>query len=129
MGVWLQDNLKWDKNTEFIVKEARKRLYFLKVLKKYGAPTQDLLQFYCSVIRSTLEYGDVLWHGGLTNAQSNQIERIQKRAFRIILPGIDYSVALNRLKMQMLSERRETHCVDLIANISSPEHRTVKFRG
>ena len=123
MGVWLQDNLKWDKNTEFIVKKARKRLYFLKVLKKYGAPIQDLLQFYCSVIRSTLEYGDVLWHGGLTNAQSNQIERIQKRAFRIILPGIDYSVALNRLKMQMLSERRETHCVDLIANISSPEHR------
>ena len=123
LGVWLQDNLKWDKNTEFIVKKARKRLYFLKVLKKYGAPIRDLLQFYCSVIRSTLEYGDVLWHGGLTNAQSNQIERIQKRAFRIILPGIDYSMALNRLKMQMLSERRETHCVDLIANISSPEHR------
>jgi hypothetical protein len=33
------------------------------------------------------------------------------------------SMALNRLKMQMLSERRETHCVDLITNISSPEHR------
>ena len=48
------------------------------------------LQFYCSVIRPTLEYGDVLWHGGLTNSQSENIERIQKRAFRI-----DYIKALN----------------------------------
>jgi hypothetical protein len=123
LGIWLEDNLKWTKNTEYIVKKARKRLYLLKVLKKYGAPSQDLLQFYCSVIRSTLEYGDVLWHGGLTKAQSVNIERIQKRAFRIILPGVDYPVALNRLNMQMLSERRENHCVELVSNISHPEHR------
>ena len=120
LGIWLEDNLKWTKNTEYIVKKARKRLYLLKVLKKYGAPSQDLLQFYCSVIRSTLEYGDVLWHGGLTKAQSVNIERIQKRAFRIILPGVDYPVALNRLNMQMLSERRENHCVELVSNISHP---------
>ena len=60
LGIWLDDNLKWNSNTDYIVKKARKRLYFLKVLKRYGAPTQDLLRFYCSVIRSILEYGDVL---------------------------------------------------------------------
>ena len=52
-----------------------------------------------------------------------RIERIQKRAFRIILPGNDYSVALNFLKMQSPSERRENHCVDLIAHMSATEHR------
>jgi hypothetical protein len=51
LGTWLDDILKWDSNTEYIVKKARKRLYFLKLLKRYGAPTQDLLQFYCSIIR------------------------------------------------------------------------------
>lgn len=98
-------------------------LYFLKVLKKYGAPTQDLLQFYCSVIRSTLEYGDVLWHGGLTNSQSENIERIQKRAFRTILPDVDYIQALNQLKVKTLRDKRERHCIDLIVNISDPHHR------
>jgi hypothetical protein len=65
----------------------------------------------------------VLWHGGLTNAQSVNIERVQKRAFRIILPCVEYFVALNHLKMQTLSERRDNHCGGLIANLSSPEHR------
>ena len=51
LGTWLDDNLKWDSNTEYIAKKASKRLYFLKLLKRYGAPTQDLLQFYCSIIR------------------------------------------------------------------------------
>jgi hypothetical protein len=84
LGTWLDDNLKWDSNTEYLVKKARKQLYFLKLFKRYGAPTQDLLPFYCSIIRSTPKYGDVLWHGGLTNAN---FERVQKGAFRIILPG------------------------------------------
>jgi hypothetical protein len=66
LGIWLQSDLKWHTNTFFIIKKARKRLYFLNVLKKYGAPVKDLLKFYCSVIRSVLEYGDILWHGGLT---------------------------------------------------------------
>ena len=45
LGIWLDDNLKWNSNTDYIVKKARKRLYFLKVLKRYGAPTQDLNDF------------------------------------------------------------------------------------
>ena len=36
---------------------------------------------------------------------------------------MEYFVALNHLKMQTPSERRENHCIDLIANLSSPEHR------
>ena len=61
----------------------------------------------------------MLWHGGLTNAQSANIERVKKRAFRRILPGVEYFVASNHLKMQTLSERRENHCIDLIANLCS----------
>ena len=37
------------------IRLATKRLYFLKVLKSYGAPKNDLKIFYCCVIRSTLE--------------------------------------------------------------------------
>ncbi len=49
-----------------IVKKAARRLYFLKVLKSYGALEKDLITFYTSVIRSVLEYGAQVWHGSLT---------------------------------------------------------------
>ena len=65
----------------------------------------------------------MLWHGELTIVQSDNIERIQKRAFRIILPSVDYLIALDNLNMQSLNKRLENHCVDLIANLSEPDHR------
>ena len=49
--------LRWKSNTEYIVKKAAKRLYFLKILKGYNAPREDLKTFYVSVIRSVVEYG------------------------------------------------------------------------
>ena len=51
LGLWLDDDLKWNTNTEYITKKASKRLYLLKILKKHGAPQQNLLTFYSTVIR------------------------------------------------------------------------------
>ena len=65
---------------EKIVKKAAKRLFLLKVLKSYGASTSDMKNFYMAVIRPTLEYGAQVWNGGIKKDQSNEIERIQKRA-------------------------------------------------
>ena len=84
------------------------------MLKKYCAPVKDLLKFYCSVIRSVLEYGDILWHGGLTLSQSQDIERIQKRALRIITPDLSYEDALASSKLRPHNQRRDIHCSDLI---------------
>ena len=50
-------------------------------------------------------------HGGKTRAQNIDIERIQKKALRTILPGINYCEALDHLTMQTLKERRHKHCV------------------
>ncbi|XP_028416451.1 uncharacterized protein LOC114540530 [Dendronephthya gigantea] len=76
LGVWIDDDLKWRTNTEYIVKKATKRLHFLKILRRYGAPIEDLLMFYCTVIRSVLEYGMQIWSGGLTKMQRDNIERV-----------------------------------------------------
>ena len=42
--------MKWNTNTEKIVKKAAKRLFLLKVLKSYGASTSDMKNFYIAVI-------------------------------------------------------------------------------
>jgi hypothetical protein len=68
---------------------------------------EDLKAFYTSVIRSTLEYCSAhIWHGNLTNEQTRDIECIQKRALRIMLPELPY--------LKTLEGRREDMCINLI---------------
>ena len=56
----------------------------------------DIVYIYCSVIRSVLEYACPVWHPGLTSKLSKDIERVQKRCFRIIFPQLSYSEALDK---------------------------------
>ena len=78
------------------------------------APKKDLLTFYCAVIRSTVEYAAQVWHGGLTQAQSNDIERIQKRALRIMDPFKYYEQALTEAKIKSLKKRRDEMSITLV---------------
>ena len=50
LGVWLDHDMKWSTNTEYITKKAAKRLHLLKILKNYSACKNDLKSFYCTVI-------------------------------------------------------------------------------
>jgi len=57
-----------------------------------------LRHFYVTVIRPVLEYCSVVWHHGLTNAQAESLEAIQRRALRIIYPvtyDFPYDAALS----------------------------------
>ena len=83
----------------------------------------DLLAFYCSVIRPILEYGAEIWNGGLTQEQKKSIERIQKRVLRIIYPNLDYDQAITETKLQTLEERRDDLCVSLIKKMLEPNHK------
>ena len=46
LGIWIQDNLKWDKNNAEITKKANRRLYMLRMLKKFGFNHQELITVY-----------------------------------------------------------------------------------
>ena len=94
----------------------------MKVLKSYGEPKNDLKTFYCCVIRSTLEYGAQVWNGNLTQAQRSDIERVQKRALRIIVPEHEYNRALQECGLKTL-QHRDDLCVRLIEQMSEPSHK------
>ena len=66
---------------------------------------------YKGYIRPLLEYSDVIWHSSLTSNQAHQLERVQKRALRIILGTdyISYANALDVCDVDRLSARREQH--------------------
>ena len=121
LGLWIDDNLKWNTNTEYIVKKATKRLFLLKALKSYHSPVNDMKIFYTAVI--SLEYGAQVWNDSLTKDQSNNIERIQKRALGIIYWEYDYDRVLNHAQLTTLKDRRDHICVDLIKRMSNPHHK------
>ena len=55
LGIWLDDDMKWSTNTDYITKKAAKRLYLLRKLKNNGASKDGLKSFYCATIRSIVE--------------------------------------------------------------------------
>ena len=60
----------------------------------------------------------------MTQAQRNDIERVQKRALRIIVPEYEYNRALQECELKTLQERRDDYlCVRLIKQMSEPSHK------
>ena len=123
LGLWIDDDLKYKTNTEYMVKKAAKRLHFLKILKGYNAPRENLKTFYISAIRSILEFGTKICHGSLTEEQSKDIERIQRHGIKIIYPKKTYEQALIECGMETLENRREKMCIKLINDMKDLIHK------
>ena len=113
LGVKITSDMKWHTNTKFICCKGYARLWMLRNLKKLGAGLGDLMDVYKKQCRSVLEMAVPAWSAGLTKTESNQIERVQRSAFAIILGDEygSYSQALRALKMETLVVRREALCL------------------
>ena len=120
LGVWIQDNLSWEKHVSCTLSKASQRLYFLRQLKRSGLSTQDLIVYYTTIIRPVLEYACQVWHPGLTQKQTEDLERIQKRALRTICPDLDSSSAIQTYGLSSLETRRNTICKALFDQICKP---------
>ena len=59
----------------------------------------------------------------VSQVQSNDIERIQKRALKVIYPGTSYEHALQQSNLKTLKDRRDDMCVDLITRMSELERK------
>ena len=55
IGTIIFDDLKWDLNTQNLVKKANARMALLRKVASFGAPLEDLKTIYVLFIRSILE--------------------------------------------------------------------------
>ena len=121
LGLWLDDDLKWSTNTEYFIKEGE-NLYPV-MLWELWCIGSNLLAFYCTLIRSVLEYGRkfrvVGWH---KCRKGTYIERIQKRALCIIYSEHN-ELLLAKTNLLSLEERRNNLCASLIEDMLEPSHR------
>ena len=98
LGFAIQDGLKWNENIGMIVSKASKRLHIIRVLRRGGVITADLVAICVALVRSVLEYCCVVWHNALPAYLSSEIERVQMRALRKIYPRSSYKKPYNLLK-------------------------------
>ena len=110
LGLTVQNNMKWNLHVDHIVTKASKRLYLLRLLKRSSADVKTLMTVYITIIRPTLEYACEVWHFNIPDFLCADIERIQKRALRIILPSLTYREALSITGITTLKDRRESLC-------------------
>ena len=116
-------NLSWHSHVDCICYKASTRIYFLILLKRAGISRADIVQVYCSIVRSVLEYACEVWQPGLTTVMNDSIERIQKRALSIICPDCCYEEALGVAKLDRLNIRRNSRCKRFFQTMRASSHK------
>ena len=82
-------------------------------MKKLGFEDYILNDIYQKEIRSILEFAVPVWTGALTDQDSERIESIQKRVFKLILQNkyTSYKDACKQFKCETLKDRRKKLCL------------------
>ena len=66
VGVIISEDLTWHKNTAYICKKAREKLWILRRMLSLCLGDEQLFDVYCKEIRSLLEFAVPVWHPGIT---------------------------------------------------------------
>ena len=120
LGLHVTDELKWQAHVSAICSKASKRLHFLRLLKRASMSIADLTHYYETIIRPIMEYACVVWHTSLTKGQNEQLERIQRRALRIIYGGDNDGRRQALSTMRPLSDRRDQLCRKFFKKLLEP---------
>ena len=115
LGLTLTDKFKW--NAHRSVRRYSFPPRFLRQLKRVRVPANDFLQFYLSCIRSVVQYACMVFHDFFPQYLSNDLESLQKRAFRIIYPELSYRDGLERANVPSLYNRRQLLTDELFDNL------------
>ena len=80
LGTIITDDLKWGKNTKFLVKRAYGRMELLRQMANFTKSTKDKMHIYKMYIRSVVEQSCVVWHHNISKLNESELERVQKVA-------------------------------------------------
>ena len=114
LGTIISDDLKWNLNTNSIIRKANTSMEILRRVASFGAPIEDLRQIYILFVRSLIEQSAVVWHSSLSEDEITSIEHVQKSAVKIILGNKckSYKDGLVKLNLVTLKERRDELCLN-----------------
>ncbi len=117
LGVWLDKELDWACNTDYLYKRGQSKLYFLRRLRSFNVCRKLLWMFYQTVVASVLFYAVVCWGGSTSKRNSNRLDKLIRRAGSVIGMELDSLVtvaerrALNKLLAIMDDASHPLHTV------------------
>ena len=113
LGLTITSDCKWNKNVKNTKAKGNGRLWFLRRLKLLGAKQETMIDIYKLFCRSVLEYCAPVWSGALTKTNTEELERVQKNAFKIIFGASysNYEDCLEQASEETLQDRRDTLCL------------------
>ena len=111
----MDESLSWNAHVNYLISKVRKRVGILgRTRRSISMHTASII--YRSFILPVLDYCDTAWNCcGRTNAAIRpDIEKLQRRAERIIMQTNSSDEALAHLKYDTLGLRREIHALNLV---------------
>ena len=109
LGTIITNDLKWNSNTNLLIKRANQRMQLLRKCAEFTNSIDDRKTIYIAYIRSILEQSSVLWGSSISEENKEDLERVQKNSCRIILGNeyVDYEKPLKDTGLENLQERRK----------------------
>jgi hypothetical protein len=84
LGTVFDSQLKWEENTQCLVKRGQQRMYLLRKLKSFSVDTKILSLFYQSFIESLLTFSFICWFHSLNVKDRNSLNSIVNVCSKII---------------------------------------------
>ena len=128
LGVTIYNDLSWNAHITEVTKKAAERLYCLFQLKRARVPQKDLFLFYIACVRFVIDYAAQVFHHALPAYLSQELERVQTRAMRIVCPGIEYQQGLELTSLPKVAEHHHNICTRTFKCVmSDPNHKLRKL--
>ena len=83
LGIMFNNRLQWNTHVDYVVKKANRMLGFVLSVSKSLTPS-SICSLFKTIVLPFLEYGQPAWHLH-TQALSQKVESVQRRATRLIL--------------------------------------------
>ncbi len=112
LGTVFDSHLKFDINTESIVKRGQQRIHLMRKLNSFNVSVRILSNFYCSFIESLLTFSSVCWFNGLSINYKNSLNSIVKVCSKTI--GVKQRDLCSLWENQVLKKAK---CI-----LSQPDH-------
>jgi len=115
LGVVFDSNLSFNTYIRKTITSANKGLFYLRLSKQYLEKT-DLVKLYNGIIRTKLEYANVLLCG-MSKGHKKQLQQVQRRAHNVIC-----HFSCHCKLLQNLNDRRDAQTIDFIKKINEPDN-------
>ena len=111
LGFWFSRKPNVSAQVASLKKKMRRRYWVLIHLKKFGFTEKELAKVYRTIVRPVMDHCCVVYHSMLTDAQDEELDRLQAHALRYIY-GKDMSYKKMREKsgVPTLRARRQELC-------------------